>query len=188
MLCGILGSIAQQIHQHLTEPQSIHQVSRMLHFYLHTEILLLLQETAVQHRVQVVQQHPKIEGFRTQTHLTAFDLRHIQNIIQQSQKIMGGALHLSQAIQPFFFGLILLQRNFCHADDAVHRCADFMRHASQEIRLGPGRQIMLLLIDAVLYDRANLAKRTVLFVILQKGRRKSQQENVSGILPVVRHG
>ena len=63
-----------------------------------------------------------------------------------------------------------------------------MGHTRQELRLGLGRLVVVLLIDAVLDDGADLAQLCALRRILQELCREPDQEDIARILPVVRHG
>src|SRR5208337_4271805 len=89
----------------------------------------------------------KIDLFETK--MTAFDLREVEDIVDEAQqRVAGGpgdthvsALLRSQGAFP---------QQLAHSDDSVHRGAYFMAHRSQELGFGPrGRQRLLAGLDQI---------------------------------------
>ena len=129
-----------------------------------------------------------IERNRLQFHLAALYLGHIQNIIDQSQQVIGRRLYFLQAVQNPFLALALLQRNSRHTDDTVHGSTDFMAHTGQKLRLGLAGNIMLHLIQLRLYHLSKLRQIMISFLIFQKLRRNAENADISHITSVVVHG
>ena len=80
--------IAQQIDEHLTDTQSISIKPAVGQLNIRFKNLPLFCEFSIQHRMQFIQKIGQIKIVLHQRHFVAFNLRHIQNIIQQSQQII----------------------------------------------------------------------------------------------------
>ena len=63
------------------------------------------------------------------------DLREVENVVEQMQQRIGGLLDDIE-ITLLLSGQRSRERQFGHADDAVHGRADFMAHRGQELALG----------------------------------------------------
>ncbi len=82
----------------------------------------------MQHRVQ-------IERPWVQAHLAGFHLGEIQNVIEQAQQGARGAIRLHDVVVLLCVQGCALQQ-FEHAQNSVHRRADFVAHVGQELTLG----------------------------------------------------
>ena len=61
---------------------------------------------------------------------------HVQNVVDEGKQVAGGIVDLAEAIpNPVAFADVG-RGNGGHANDGVHRRADFMAHAGEEIRFG----------------------------------------------------
>ncbi|MNZ77828.1 hypothetical protein D3C78_963830 [compost metagenome] len=70
--------------------------------------------------------------------LAGLDPRKVEDVVEQCHQLLAGALDLPQAI--VLLGVQTgLQRQVGHADDRVHRGADFMAHVGEKVGLGLGR-------------------------------------------------
>ncbi len=84
---------------------------------------------------QVAQQAGNVERRFLQSELAGLDLRDVEDIIDDRQQVPGGGVDGVEA-------LCLLGRHafatqdIRHADDAVHRGADFVAHVGEEGALG----------------------------------------------------
>ena len=78
----------------------------------------------------------RFEIDRFQVQLAGLDLGEIQNVVDDAEQGVGRDFDDLQvfALLGRQFGV---QRQFRHADDAVHRGADFVAHVGQEFALGP---------------------------------------------------
>ncbi len=83
----------------------------------------------VQHLQQIERLMRQIEPFR-------FDLRHVQNVADHREQLVGRPVDLLQAHAHARRIVHVLPRDAEHADDAVDGRAHVMRHAREELRLG----------------------------------------------------
>ena len=77
----------------------------------------------------------QIEGNGFNGQFACLDFRKIENVVQNDQQGIGGTAHDVEVI-PLCWVERRVQRQFSHADDAIHRCPDFVTHIGQEITLG----------------------------------------------------
>ena len=68
--------------------------------------------------------------------MAGFEFGNVENVVNHLHQRPGGITHPGGA---FTLAIIQpgLQENVGHADDAVHRCPDFMCHIGQEAGFGP---------------------------------------------------
>ena len=67
--------------------------------------------------------------------LSGFDLRQVEDVVDDAEQVMGRALDLAEAIAAAPVAA-LAQQQFRQADDRVHRRADLMAHVGEEGALG----------------------------------------------------
>ena len=83
----------------------------------------------------VFQDFVEIEVDHFNIELAGFYFRKVEDVVDDSQQMLAGALNLLDVI-----GLLGRQLGFQgqvgHADDGVHRGADFVAHIGQEVGLG----------------------------------------------------
>ena len=72
---------------------------------------------------------------RSSLRASSFELRDVENVVDQSEERVGtvGDGHRALAL---FVGQLATQKNAVHADDAIHRRSDFVRHVGKELGLG----------------------------------------------------
>ena len=73
--------------------------------------------------------------------LAAFNLRHIQHIIDQAQKVVAGEPDFVQAVLYTFRILEVGVGNLRHPGNHIHGCTYIMAHPGEELRLGRVRQL-----------------------------------------------
>ena len=129
----ILGSISQQIDQYLAETKLICQEPGILQDNVLCIFLLFFPEPGFNQIMNTQKLLFQIHFGRLKLHFTAFNLRHIQNIIYQSQQILGRVSDLFQTFHSSLLCLILLKGNGCHTHNPIHRCTNLMRHPGQEV-------------------------------------------------------
>lgn len=82
----------------------------------------------------VLQQVPQVEGHTVEYQLAGFNLREIEDLVDDAQQVIGGLFDGAQVIQ-------LARRQFAFlqqvgkTEDTVERRADLMAHVGQELRL-----------------------------------------------------
>ena len=183
----VLDGVAQQVDEHLADAQGVAVDPAVPKPGIHLERLGLLGKLGVEHGVQVLDELAQVEVVHDQAHLAALDPRHVEDVVEKPQQVVRGRLHLAQAVDAHLGGLALLQGYLGHADDAVHGGADLVRHARQELRLGTGRLVVALEVEAVLDDGGELRERRAA-VIGQVGVVEALEEDGVGVTAVVRHG
>ncbi len=150
--------IAQKIDQYLADPHSVSDkpAVRQINVLNETDALgrCLGQDQFTDRAQHFI--HIEVKGF--ELHLAALDFGHIENIIDQSQQIIGRRLDFLQAVQNPLGGLILVQRNSRHTDNSVHGSSDLVAHPGEEFRLCPAGNIMLLLIELPLDHTSQLGQ------------------------------
>ena len=93
-----------------------------------------------------------------------------------------------QTLQPGGLGLVFLQGDFRHADDAVHGCANLVGHPGKELGFGLRGLVMVGQVDAVLDDGAEFPEKIGVLFFLQKRGVHADEEQSAGIPAVIRHG
>ena len=78
---------------------------------------------------------PDIEVLRFEAQLAGLDLREVENVVDDGEQRVGGALNRRREAALARIEL-RIQQQLGHAHHAVHRRADFVRHARQELALG----------------------------------------------------
>ena len=86
---AIFQGIAEQIDEDLIDSQPIAEEPGMLPCNIFCKMKLLFHDLCFQKRLQSCHQLCQITFLHDKLHLTALDLGHIQDIIDQSEKIIG---------------------------------------------------------------------------------------------------
>ena len=76
------------------------------------------------------------DGFELQ--LARLDLREVQDVVEDRQQGIGRRLDGDEVIA-LLRRQLGVEGELCHADDAVHGCADLVAHVGEELALGPAR-------------------------------------------------
>ena len=97
--------------------------------------LLCAQRQRLQQIRRVVANRER-DGFELQ--LSQLDFREVEDVVQDAQQVVGRAPH-HREIFALFVGQLRVERELGHADDAVHRRADFVAHVRQKLALGAAR-------------------------------------------------
>ncbi len=95
-----------------------------------------------------------VELFARHRHLAGFDLRQIENAVDQLEQVAAGEvdpLQVGDGRQLLFVFRLLLQQ-LAVEDDGVERRPQLVAHARQEVALGSRGRLGLLLGDAELPD------------------------------------
>ena len=135
-LGGKFDGVTDQVDQDLLEAAMVAQQS-FGQFVTGGECqrqAFLLGSVAKQ-RENVVDLGLQREGLWRQRQFAGLDLGEVENVIDQAQQAVGAAAHGAGEIALFFVEL-RGQQQIAHADDAVHRRADFMAHVGEEAALG----------------------------------------------------
>ena len=135
-LFGKLDRIADQIDQHLLQAARI-AYQRVRH--LGRDIPSQRQSFLVGARLQRLDRHldtlSKIEGHGFELKSPRFDLREIEDIIDDREQPFGTAPNRVSVVA-LLLGKRRVQEQLGHADDAVHRRADLVAHDREKLGLG----------------------------------------------------
>ena len=74
----------------------------------------------------------QINRIQVQFHLTAFNARHVQHIVDQGQKMFTRKLRLAEAIKRLGLVVNILDRHIGKANHRIERRADVVRHVEKE--------------------------------------------------------
>ena len=128
-----LDGVPHQIDQDLFEPLEVtHEEARHGALDVVVQLQVLLRGTVGEDVQCLAEQLFEIHRQRLDLHLRRFELREIQNVVDQvQQRFAAGADHAHKLL--LLFGKVGLQQQAGGADDAVHRRADLVAHVGQEI-------------------------------------------------------
>lgn len=89
-------------------------------------------------------------------HSAGFDLGQVQDLVEQFQQVSTGVPDVAQVLLLPLVDLAehALQQHFREADHRVQRCAEFVGHAGQELRLVVARDLELLALRLELAEKA----------------------------------
>lgn len=93
-------------------------------------------EVLGEHIIQLLAQGAQAEGLFLQFDLAGLDAGHIQNIVNQREKMAAQLVRLVQILHGGAVRRQLALGQRQHTNDAIHRGADFVRHTREEGRLG----------------------------------------------------
>ena len=130
--------VGQKIDQHLIQTYTV-AVYFLCLYILYKNIKMLLPRLNLRlyniddavHRL--MQRHL----IQIQRQLSALDLGHVQNVIDQSQQMPAGQCNLYKTVPDPRRILNICHGNRRHAYDAVHRRPDIMTHVGEELALCP---------------------------------------------------
>ena len=86
----------------------------------------------------------QLEGMILQRHAAGFDLREVQDVIDDRQQRVAATADRLHAVA-LLVGQLRVEQQRGHAHHAVHRRADFMAHVREELGLRPRRFLQLLI-------------------------------------------
>ncbi len=135
MFRGIFHRIPHDIYKCLLNMESI--PNHVLVFHIldsHFQLMPLGIQLGTHHNQKIVNELRKINLLLRKFHFSRFNLAHIQNFINQCQKMFAGTCHLRQAIRHPFFVVQMSCRNGRHSDNGIHGSSDIMAHVGKEIR------------------------------------------------------
>src|SRR5262245_63652985 len=96
--------------------------------------------TSGKRRHGIVKGVAQVEGDALQVELTRLDLREVEDIVDNCQKMIGGRIRQSK-ITALLRGQIGVECQVSHADDAVERRTDLVAHVREKLALGPAGRL-----------------------------------------------
>ena len=131
---GVLDGIGQQVGHQLLQSQAVAAHFFMLHAVeTNGEGVVMGLDVRLVHHHQVIHHVGQTEILFRQGETAAFDAGHIEDFIDESQKMAAGLGDFRQAILDPFLLVNVSTGNGGHAHDGVHRRPDIMGHVGQEI-------------------------------------------------------
>ena len=132
----VLYRIGQEIQQDLTDPQRIAvQFSACEILRLDRKALMVGRRQREDYGVQFVKKLLQIECLHVDHQLAAFDLGHIQHIVDKPQQMLTGRRDLCSVIPHLSRIVSRLRQQRRKAGNSVHRSADVVRHIGQKTAL-----------------------------------------------------
>ena len=97
------------------------------------ELLLFLHHHRPTDTDDIIHNVRQADILQHQIHLAAFDLRHIQHLVDQTQQMHTGNIDLTQTAVHLLRFMQVRPGNRRHTNDRIHRRPDIMRHRRQKI-------------------------------------------------------
>jgi hypothetical protein len=134
---GEFDRIAEQVDKHLAASQRIaDQVVRHVGRHVRGEFELLLMRAHPHRLGGLVDKLSDVKVDLLETELATFDLREIQDVVDQIEQGHAVAAH-DVEVAALLFGQVAFPEHIGHPKHCVHRGANLVRHARKEVGLGP---------------------------------------------------
>ena len=134
-LFGKFDGVAQEIDQDLADPHRVAMQHRRQGGDVGNDFEALDLRPLGDQAASVADQAVHLEIAQFQLHLAGFDLREVEDVVDDAEQVLGGAADLVE-----LFGLRPVggtaAQDVGEADDGIHRRANFMAHVGQEGTLG----------------------------------------------------
>ncbi len=141
---GELDGVADQVGQHLLEPQRIaHQRQRRVAIDKADQLQLLGVRGRAEDGQGVLDQVAQVEGHALQHQLAGFDLREVENLVDDAQQAVGGLFDGRQVIL-LARGEIAFLQQVGETQNPVERRADLVAHVGEKLGFDPARFQRLL--------------------------------------------
>ena len=132
-----LVGIGQEINQYLVQPHPVTvYILRQNIGDKYVKHLVLGFYLGLDNGHDTVHGFPQGYHIQIKRHLAAFDLGHIQNIVNQSQQMAAGQCYLFQAVGQCLAVLQVGRGDRRHTHNGIHGRPDVMAHVGQELTLG----------------------------------------------------
>ncbi|CDC68676.1 putative uncharacterized protein [Oscillibacter sp. CAG:155] len=132
-----LQCVGEEVQQHLIEPHAV-AVHLLGLDVLNEDVegLLLGLHLRLDDIDDILRHLPQGQQIHVQCQLAAFDLGHVQHVVDEAQQVLAGEGDLVEAV-PHLGGLVDVGGgNGCHAHNGVHGSADVVAHVGEEFALG----------------------------------------------------
>ncbi len=134
LLRGKLHRVGEQVYQNLIQTHAV-AVNVFRHYIPDKDIEILLPalNLGLHNIYDIAHGFPQGNTVLVKRHFTAFNFGHIKHVVNERQKMFAGKQYLFQAILCFRHVSHILQGNFRHSDNRVHRRSYIVAHAGKEI-------------------------------------------------------
>ncbi len=146
--CPLLGEfdrVADKVEQDLADSRRIApEAARGSRIDQRPELQSLLRRLRREQRRRTLHDLDQIEVDRFELDLAGFELRDIEDVVDDGQQRFRTVAH-HLGIFALFRGQAGVQQQSVHAENPVHRRADLVAHIGQELGFGPVRGLRLFL-------------------------------------------
>ena len=148
-----LAAIAQNVEQALLELGPISADAAEVFSQTELKRIAVLLGERNDERANLFEQRDELDILEKDIHPAGFDLRQIENVVDQAEQVPAGTLDLLQVGNERFLSEIgdVFLENFAVADDGIERRAQLVAHIGEELRLVLARDLELpaLVLDFV---------------------------------------
>ena len=133
MLRRVLHSIGNQIDQNL--PESYRICQHMIvpdFFYIHIKNLVFVNSCLTAYSIHNFHGFAQVQWFLMKHRIPTLNFRHIQNLIDQLQKVSGRIVDLLKTIQNTRRIVQMIHGDLGHTKYSIHRSANVMGHTAEE--------------------------------------------------------
>ena len=130
---GELDCIGEKIQKHLIETNAV-AIDAFLNyiFYIDVEVLLFDLYLRLNNRRHAFEHFSQRDLFHIKRHFAAFDFRHIEYVVYESQKVFARESDFFKTVVYLLFIIHVCACDRRHADNGVHGRANVVRHIGQE--------------------------------------------------------
>ncbi len=150
---GELAAVAEDIEQALLELGAVGMHAAEVLGRLELERIAVLLGQRNDQRPHLFEQRHDFDVFEEDVHLAGFDLRQVENVVDQAEQVTAGAFDLLQVATDIVLSEIgdVFLEDLAVADDGVERRAQLVAHIGEELRLVLARDLELaaLVLDFV---------------------------------------
>jgi hypothetical protein len=134
---GELDGVAHEVDQDLPQAHGVaDEPIRHLGTNAQHQLKVLLIGAHRQRLHALGQQPAQAEVDRLERHLARFDLREVEDLVDDDHQRLGASLD-GLEVFALIWTQVRVERELRHADDAVHRRPDLVRHVGEELALCP---------------------------------------------------
>ncbi|MNZ32326.1 hypothetical protein D3C78_496490 [compost metagenome] len=138
-LFGELRRVVAQVGQDLAQPQRVaNQCGRQIGNRAVEQLQAFILGPQAYHIGEVLQHVFQAERNTLQVHPAGFDLGEIEDVVDDPQQVLRRTMHFHNVVALPVIE-VGAQRQVAHADNGIHRRADFMAHVGEEFAFGPCR-------------------------------------------------
>ena len=142
--------VGEQVEERLPDFRHVGMDGAKLRRQDKRQLVRLLVDERRHHRDHIVDQRPYLYGFEVEIHLAGFDLREVEDVVDESQEMLRRRVDLLKVRHVLVVAVVLglFLHHFGVADDGVERRPKLMAHSGEELALGGvcglGRHLRLL--------------------------------------------
>ena len=142
---GELGSVSQQVEQHLTQPGGV-GAQTALGLGLQPQPVTFVFDQGLNAAHDLVEQAGKLDFFPLHIHLAGFDLGEVKHVVNETQQVLAYTDDFVQVVADGWVARVLgiFEQQLAETDDGVQGRAQFVAHVGQEKAFGAVGPIGLL--------------------------------------------